>query len=320
MENEEIIETPVYLFLGFLESGKTKFIQETLEDERFDNGEKTLLLVFEEGIEEYDSSRFKAGETAIEWIENKEDMNVENLSALQKKHSAERILVELNGTYLLNEFFEAMPEGWMINQMMTFFDAETFLNYNQNMRQLVYDKIYMSEMIVFNRFDESKHDRMQFHKIVRSISRRNDIVYEHLNGKADMDDIFDPLPYDVKAPVIEIEDRDFAYFYRDLSENMKEYVGKTVRFKGIVAVDKRLKENEAVIGRHIMTCCEADIKYSGLSFLYSAPVELKMKEWIEIEAKITLDKSMIYHGKGPVLIASSIKKCQPPQEKVVTFY
>ena len=49
---------PVYLFLGFLESGKTKFIQETLEDKRFNNGERTLLLVFEEGIEEYDTSRF----------------------------------------------------------------------------------------------------------------------------------------------------------------------------------------------------------------------------------------------------------------------
>ena len=36
-------EIPVYLFLGFLESGKTKFIQDTLCDERFNNGEKTLL-------------------------------------------------------------------------------------------------------------------------------------------------------------------------------------------------------------------------------------------------------------------------------------
>ena len=39
------MDIPVYLFTGFLESGKTKFIQETLEDERFNAGEKTLLLL-----------------------------------------------------------------------------------------------------------------------------------------------------------------------------------------------------------------------------------------------------------------------------------
>ena len=44
---------PVYLFVGFLESGKTKFIQETFEDPNFDSGDKTLLLVCEEGEEEY---------------------------------------------------------------------------------------------------------------------------------------------------------------------------------------------------------------------------------------------------------------------------
>ena len=52
------METPVYLFLGFLESGKTKFIQETLEDPRFNSGEKTLLLVCEEGEEEYEFIRY----------------------------------------------------------------------------------------------------------------------------------------------------------------------------------------------------------------------------------------------------------------------
>ena len=46
------MEIPVYLFTGFLEAGKTRFIQETLEDERFNAGERTLLLLCEEGVEE----------------------------------------------------------------------------------------------------------------------------------------------------------------------------------------------------------------------------------------------------------------------------
>ena len=45
-------EIPVYLFTGFLEAGKTKFIQETLEDPRFNGDkEKTLLLLCERSEE-----------------------------------------------------------------------------------------------------------------------------------------------------------------------------------------------------------------------------------------------------------------------------
>ena len=61
-------EVPVYLFLGFLESGKTKFIQETFEDPRFDSGERTLLLVCEEGETEYDPKRFAVKNFAIETV------------------------------------------------------------------------------------------------------------------------------------------------------------------------------------------------------------------------------------------------------------
>ena len=282
-------ETPVYLFLGFLESGKTKFIQETLEDERFDTGERTLLLVTEEGEEEYDPSRFAVKNVTVVTLDKKEEFNEENLTRLQESCKAKRVLVEYNGMWLLDEFYKAMPEGWMINQVMTFIDSKTFLSYNANMRQLMFDKIQNTQMVVFNRLPEEQ-DKMEFHKLVRAITRRADIVYEHMDGKAEYDDIEDPLPFDVKAPVIDIEDRDYAFFYRDLSENMEDYIGKTVKFKGMVATDKRLPPDNIVIGRHIMTCCEADIQYSGLACILPQAMELKTRDWLEITAKIEMQE------------------------------
>ena len=47
MANEPI---PVYVFTGFLESGKTKFIQDILADPNFTENERTVLLLCEEGI------------------------------------------------------------------------------------------------------------------------------------------------------------------------------------------------------------------------------------------------------------------------------
>ncbi len=314
------VETPVYLFLGFLESGKTKFIQETLEDPRFSSGEKTLLLVCEEGEEEYETIRFANAENVdLVVIDDKEDLNEEHFAELQLKYGADRIVVEYNGMWELNDFFNAMPEGWMINQIMTFFDARTFLNYNANMRQLVYDKVVNTQLVVFNRYNDSM-DKMELHKIVRAITRRADIVYEREDGKADFDDIEDPLPFDIDAPVIEIEDRDYAFFYRDLTENLESYIGKTVKFLGIVATDKRLDATDIVVGRHIMTCCEADIQYCGLACVLPEEMNLKTRDWIRVTAKVEFKKHRIYKGKGPVLVAEKVVVCDPPEEQLATFY
>ncbi len=313
-------ETPVYLFLGFLEAGKTKFIQETLEDPRFDSGEKTLLLVTEEGVEEYETYKFSGAENvALETLEDASQLNEDYLTQLQRKHGAQRVVVEYNGMWLIEDFFAAMPEGWMINQVMTFFDSNTFLTYNANMRQLVFDKLKNTQLVVFNRFG-GEMDKLEFHKIVRGVTRNADIVYERVDGKAEFDEIDDPLPFDVNAPVIEIEDRDYAFFYRDLLEDLEKYIGKTVKFKGLVATDKRLPLGNVVVGRHVMTCCEADIEYSGLACVVPVTVQLNTRDWIEVTAVIEFKKHYVYKGKGPVLTATSVKKCEPPEEQLATFY
>ena len=319
---QEQKEIPVYLFLGFLESGKTKFIQETLEDPRMNSGERTLLLVCEEGEEEYSPESFKVDRVTKVTLESVEELTFENLENLTKKHNVDRVVVEYNGTWMLQQFFDAMPESWVINQIMTFFDATTFLNYNKNMRQLVFDKIQMTQMVVFNRF-KGEFSKDDFHKIVRGISRRPDIVYEYIGGKAEFDEIEDPMPFDVNAPIIEIDDRDFAWFYRDLAENTQGYAGKTVRFKGMAAVSAKVPKGCIVLGRHIRTCCEADIAYDGFVVKLNGLVTgVKTRDWLTVTAKIAVEYNSVYRAEGPVLIAEKAERSDPPaqDEIVVTYY
>ena len=120
------------------------------------------------------------------------------------------------------------------------------------MRQLCYDKMKDAEMIVLNRTPDNIN-KEEIHKIIRGVTRRAAIVYDYPDGHVEYDDIEDPLPFDINAEVIEIEDNDYALWYRDLSEQMDIYDGKQVKFKGIVAKDPRLPKNAVVIGRHIMT-------------------------------------------------------------------
>jgi hypothetical protein len=252
-------------------------------------------------------------------IDDKANLTEEYLSKLQLTYGAERVVVEYNGMWALEDLFNAMPEGWLINQVMTFFDARTFLNYNANMRQLVFDKIENAQLVVFNRYDDTM-DKMSLHKVVRGITRRCDIVYERVDGRADFDDIEDPLPFDINAPVVVIEDKDYAFFYRDLTENLEAYIGKNVKFKGLVATDKRLQPTDIVVGRHVMTCCADDIQYCGLACVLPYEMELNTRDWISITAKIAFQKHRIYKGKGPVLVAEKVIVCNPPEEQLATFY
>ncbi len=311
-------EIPVYLFLGFLDAGKTKFIQETFEDERFDSGERTLLIVCEEGEEEYVPARFAVRKFSIEKVEE-EDFTVENLTRLCRAFRAERVVLEYNGMRTMQELFDAMPDGWAIAQVMTFFDATTFFSYNKNMRQLVYDKMQYADMVVFNRF-KGEYSKEEFHKVVRAVSRRPGIVYEYLGGRAEYDEIEDPLPFDLDAKIVEIQDKDFAFFYRDLTEDMEKYRGKVVRFKGLVAVDKKMKAGTIVVGRHIMTCCEADITYSGLVCLHASALPLKTRDWVTVTARIDIAYHDIYGTEGPVLKASALDYSAPPEQELATFF
>ena len=106
-------QIPVYLFVGQLESGKTKFIQETMEDPNFDSGDKTLLLVCEEGEIEYDPKKFAFGGVHVAQIEDKSELTQENLTALEKKSGCGRVIIEYNGMWLVQELYDAMPDNWL---------------------------------------------------------------------------------------------------------------------------------------------------------------------------------------------------------------
>ena len=312
-------EIPVYLFLGFLESGKTKFIQDTLCDERFNNGEKTLLIVCEEGIEEYEPTLFSGSNVMIKTIEDEEELTAKALSKMAKESASERVIIEYNGMWPIEKLFNNLPKGFRIVQCMMFADATTFINYNQNMRNQTVDKLKVSELVVFNRMNKSI-DKMELHKIVRGVSRRCDIAYEYPDGNVEYDDIEDPLPFDIEAPLIKIEDSDYALWYRDLLEETDKYDGKTVKFRGICAYDSRMPDNTFVAGRHIMTCCIDDVEYSPIVCICKNKHSIKSRDWVMVTGTIKIEYCKFYQGKGPVIHIEETAMTSAPAQELATFY
>lgn len=312
-------EIPVYLFTGFLEAGKTKVIQETLEDEAFNTGERTLIISCEEGLEEYDISSFASPNVTLSVIEDESELTSENLAHLAKESKAERIMLEYNGMWTLDKLYNALPQNFLIYQELFLADATTIKVYNANMRSLVVDKLQSCEMVVFNRCNANT-DKMELHKIVRGVSRGANIAYEMTDGKVEYDDIVDPLPFDIDADIVRIEDKDFAIWYRDLCEEPQKYVGKTLTFKALVGREDKLGDRAFVAGRHIMVCCQDDIAYRGLVCVDTKKVPLDTSSWIRLTAHLQMEHHSLYQSVGPVLHVIRYRECEPPQDPVATFY
>lgn len=311
-------DIPVFLFTGFLGAGKSTFIKETLESPEFGNDGRTLLLICEEGDCEYEPEKFVGPGVRIETLESEDELNEANLRMIAAKGGFDRVVVEYNGMWENQKLFGCMPPGWLIAQEMALFDAGTFMMYNQNMRQLCFNKMQTADMVVFNRCEKG-FDKMPYHKEVRIANRRNMIVYEYGPNDIEPDDIEDPLPYDMTASKIEIEDEWFAEWYRDLNENEDNYDNKTFIIKGRVALSDELPNGQFAFGRHIMTCCEADIQFAGLLSYYSGAVDLKVGDWVKITAKVRVEYAEAYQEKGPVLYIKSLDKCEPCNPEVATF-
>lgn len=313
-----MVQIPVYAFTGFLDSGKTKFIQETLEDPRFNAGERTLLLVFEEGEEEYDFSTYPHQNVFLEVLDQ-QTVTTKQLQAIAKKCKAQRIVAELNGMQQVGDLYSRFPENWVVAQEVMFADSTTFMTYNANMRNLVMDKLVGAQMVVFNRLEKGA-DTMPFHKIARAASRRIDILYDYTDGSTEFDDVEDPLPFDINAPVIDVKDEDYALWYRDVTEEPQKYHGKTVRFKAQVAMLRREKNGMFAPGRFVMTCCVDDIQFCGIPCQYADAGKLESRSWVTVEAKISAERHYLYQGElGPVLTALKVESAAPAVEEVTTF-
>ena len=143
-------DIPVYLVAGFLDAGKTNFINGILED-GFARQDPTLLLCCEEGEEEYEKNALD--NVTVITIEDEEDLKCSYLKELEKEYHPKQVLIEYNGMWLLQDLANNLPENWIVYQCIATADGTTALTYarDNSMRALLLDKIARSELIVFNR-------------------------------------------------------------------------------------------------------------------------------------------------------------------------
>lgn len=306
---------PVFIINGFLESGKTEFICYTLDQPYFQIKGRTLLILCEEGENEYEEKLLKKSRTDLVLIEDEEEFNTAHLMELEKQYKPERILIEYNGMWNFKNM--NLPFHWRVEQQITTIDASTFPMYYTNMKSLLAEMIRGSEMIIFNRCDGIE-DLSSYKRNVKAINQRADIIFEDSEGE--INQIFeDDLPYSLDAPVLELDNEGYGIWYLDSLDHLERYIGKTVQFLAMVMKPKEFPKGYFIPGRMAMTCCAEDMAFLGFACKYAQADKLTDKQWVKVTAKVEKEYFEDYQGEGPVLHAISVEQARAPKETVISF-
>ena len=310
---------PIYLFLGMLESGKTQFIQKMLESEPFATEEPVLLLVCEEGEEAYDTSRFHMQNVHIRTIDSPEELTPERLLQMSDACGAKRIFIEYNGMWHLKYLKTGKPRSWMIFQTVFIAEAAMFLQFYTNFNTLITSKLSVCDLVYFNRF-EGITEPLELHRIVRSVNRNTKIYYEFDNGQTAYDDIEDPLPFDMNADPVVIQDEHYTDWYQDIGDAPENYVGKTVRFKAMISQIEGIEAPIYAVGREIMTCCIEDMEFCGFAAEYrNANFQPVPKQWYMVTAKIHMERETQTREAFPILEILSLEETDAPEAEFDTY-
>lgn len=312
------IEIPIYLITGFLESGKTTFINFTVAQDYFQIDEPTLLITTEEGEVEYDEKELLKYNTVLEVVESQEQFTPEYLKKLKRRYNPERVILEYNPLWSVKELEEMeMPRGWGIVQEIVTVDASCFQIYMQNMKSIFMEMSLHADMVMFNRC-RPQDPLASFRRSIKVVNPACDVLFEDEEGE--ISNIFeDSMPYDLDADIIDIEDADYGIFYVDMEDHPERYRGKTVRFKGRVLKSENANAKFFVPGRMAMTCCADDTTFIGYICEFPKAKSLLMGQWVEVTAVVDWKYMEQYEGEGPVLIAKDIKSVQRPEVDLVYF-
>ncbi len=310
-------EIPVYLFTGFMDSGKTTLIKETLLDEGFTEGGKSVIICCEDGEVEYDEAALAKINAKLVMVENEEDFTADFLKEVQAKYLPEQVFIEYNGTWGMDTLLETeLPKYWTIVQALATVDATTFDMYLANMRPMIMEQLFQADVVIFNRCDDST-DKGKFRRSVKAQNRKAQLVYERADGS--LDERPEELPFDISGDEIEISDADYAIWYMDCMENPKKYERKKISFLALVYNPDKLKKGVFVPGRFAMTCCIEDVTFIGFKCKYPGEDKIPHKSWIRITAEVRVEFAREYKGKGPVLYPVSIEPAEKPGDELVYF-
>ena len=307
---------PVYMLTGFIESGKTTMIQNMLTDEGFSSGQATLILSFEEGVEELDEDFLKEHNCTLVSFEKQEELTALRLKELNQQYLPERVFIEYNSMWGLEKLVSTrLPLRWEWVQVICLADATTFDSYMTNMRKLMTDPMKDADLIIINRCGPS-FNKSGWRRQLRALNPSANILFENPDGTTEDGVADEDLPYDMKADVIDVADEQFGTLYLDAMDHPERYDGKTLRLVGQPMPQKEFPAGFYYFSRPAMTCCSNDIQPCG--WVCKGAAKPSARGYVRLTARAQTVTTP--DGQSTMMLHEiSTEKCAAPKEPYVTF-
>ena len=309
------MDIPVYLIAGFLDSGKTGFINGILRD-GFAEEDRTLLICCEEGELEYDPRVL--GNVFTYTVDEQSQLTPELFKKLEKQYRPKQVIIEYNGMWMIEPLYrDSLPANWILYQIMCLVDARSFEMYVKNMGQLMMEKISNADMLIFNHCNEELRAQLRSRNL-RMVNRRADIYLENEDGTSEEYVTPEMSPFDLSDGHLDVPDDDYGVWYVDMMDNPDRYDGVTVRYKAVMCHSKKFKGVHCP-GRFAMVCCDKDMQFLALVCRGEGLEQYKDKQWVKIHATVKKEACDAYQGEGPVLYVTSIAATTKPDPEMVSF-
>ncbi|MCR4745123.1 MAG: hypothetical protein K5894_07820 [Lachnospiraceae bacterium] len=308
-------EVAVFIFAGFLESGKTTALQGMLINKREIIDGKALIISTEDGVEEYSKEELKKLDLELLEVEDEDAFTLEYLKDIDKRYSPDTVCIEFNGIWDLKTFINReLPDDWYFATIFSFVDARTYDIYLQNMRQTLMNPLSVSDVIMFNRCEEDFH-RENVRRALKILNSRAEVFFTGKDGS--ITNVTDEILIPEKNGILEVDSSLFCQWFVDCVENTDKYYGKRVRFTALVSRGRGLKSDQIYVGRYAAVCCAEDAQFIGF-IAQKNDEEIKDGDWIEIEAVVKYGE-LDSNRRIILLNAREIIKIDPPEVKLLYF-
>ena len=313
-----MIEVPIYLFTGFLDSGKTTVIKDTLEDPTFNSDNPTTLIIcLEQGEEEYDEDYLKANNADIEYLDSSVYLTNKKFKELYAMYKPSQIFIECNGMESITELVtKDLDPMFTIVQIITTIDATTFTSYMNNMRSYMYEQIRYSDLIIFNRCKPNS-SKNALRGSIKAVNKKAFIAYEGEYGQS-VELQKEELPFDINTEPIDILDDDYGIWYMDALEDPAKYANKKIILRGMYLERLEGYNNSFIFGRKAMVCCGNDLQDISLTVTGVKVDQMHLNDWLEIEGTLKL-VDIDDENQTLILYASRAQFYNQPIEPLVYF-
>lgn len=273
--SEKGIETR--LVCGFLDAGKTTYIEDCIRNDFFHKYGTTLILCFEQGEAEYDRELLFEKKTSVAYYDGKEDIGAFCTRSIEAYHP-DRIYVEMNA--MMQDLREQLPQDMQIVSAVTWIDWATLGLYFANFRQMISTMVRDSLQVTF-RGCPSNELLMPYSQAFRLMNQKASYLRQDPMGYHEKAfDLF--LPFSLDGPEILITTESFLPLWLDAFDHPEHYDGKMLKFQAPLELRHNTGSGYSA-GRVVMICCMADLQF--MSFPLEDTETVTGEGWITFAAR-----------------------------------